>query len=301
MEKIKIGATDIILITAAFLWGLNPAVVKIGLAEMNPLPYTMIRLIFASIVSFLILIKSNTYKSVNKKDLKSFIYIGFFGMLLFQVLFTYGAKYSTAANTSLILCLVPISVIFINYFFKHEKINSKIFIGVVLTIIGVICIVLGASKGINMQSDMKYLGAFLIVGAQVAFAIYTVYAKDLLEKYSPYQVSTYIFIIATILFFIISLPQLINAEWANITWKGWISCIFSGVFSITVANTLWIWGVKKIGSTKTSIYNNLPPVFSIFAGFYLLGENFGIYQIFGAVLIIIGLYIARKQKNKIEN
>ncbi len=299
MKKNKSYFVKIILILAAFLWGLNPAIVKIGLGVIPPLPYTSVRLLFAAIVSWTILLISKTHKKVEKKDYPKFILVGFGGMFFFQFFFTFGVKMTAAANTSVILCLVPLSVIFINRFFRKESVETKIIIGAIATLVGVAFIAFGTSTNSVGNIKSNYIGIALLLITQFAFAIYTVFAKDLLEKYSHYQVSAYIFTITMICFVLVSIRSIIEMDWSNIHYYGWLSSFYSGVFSICIANSMWIWGIKKIGSNKTSVYNNLPPIFSILAGYILLGETFGVYQIVGSICIILGLYITSMDLNKV--
>jgi drug/metabolite transporter (DMT)-like permease len=82
--------------------------------------------------------------------------------------------------------------------------------------------------------------------------------------------------------------------------NAWLSTLYSGVFALCFANFLWIWGVGIIGSAKAALYNNLPPVFAVAAGYLLLGESFGLLQLAGAAIIFGGLYLTRTRKNITE-
>lgn len=78
----------------------------------------------------------------------------------------------------------------------------------------------------------------------------------------------------------------------------WLSVAYSGILGICVGNFLWVWGVGKIGSARTSLFGNISPVFAVASGYLLLGEEFGLLQLVGAVVIFWGVYRARSAPGK---
>ena len=54
-----------------------------------------------------------------------------------------------------------------------------------------------------------------------------------------------------------------------------------------------------IGSNKASLYNNLPPVFSVLLGCLFFEEKFGLLNLLGVSLIIVGLIISKKTSKNI--
>jgi drug/metabolite transporter (DMT)-like permease len=69
--------------------------------------------------------------------------------------------------------------------------------------------------------------------------------------------------------------------------------VYSAGLAIVVAYILWNTGVKRIGSARTAIYNNLTPVIATFGAAIFLGEPLTIFKIVGAGIIFLGLYLAR--------
>jgi drug/metabolite transporter (DMT)-like permease len=51
-----------------------------------------------------------------------------------------------------------------------------------------------------------------------------------------------------------------------------------------------------IGSMRTSVINNLSPVFAVITGYFMLGETFGTLQTAGAAGIFIAIRITRNRK-----
>lgn len=53
----------------------------------------------------------------------------------------------------------------------------------------------------------------------------------------------------------------------------------------------------------TSLFNNIQPIFAILTGYLLLGEVFGTIQLVGDMIVLIGVYITKRnlQKNVFTN
>ena len=291
-QKGSFSYVDLVLVVNGFIWGINPPIMKVGLQYFPPSTYNMVRLFFALLLSLFLVWKYDTGKKVEPQDRKKLLLIGFLGFTIFQVCFAYGVKMTTAGNASLILSLVPISVAAISWFAMGERIRPATLLGILFSVVGVAFIVAGSGNGISLKSR-DFLGVILIIGAQISFAFYMVYSRPFLQKYSLHQVTAWIISSACVVFLGLSYKELINLDWSSIPLSAWVSALYSGTFALCVGNILWSWGIKKLGSTRTAIYNNLPPVFSILTGCLFLGEPFGLLQTAGALLIFTGLYASR--------
>lgn len=298
MKKHSNGYVRFILLFVVLLFGINPTVVRLGINNMPALSFTTLRLLVATISFLCVLYFSKTYKKVNKEDIYKFLLIGL-GGLIFQLGLIYGLKYVSAATASTITAIMPISVIIINRFIKHIEIDKSKYIGALITMIGIILI---TQKGINFKGffDRSQIGIILLLIAQLAAAIYTVISEDLVKRYSHYQVSTIMFGLVFIGFLILSSKELTHLDINNVPLTGFICIIYGGVFSLCIGNTLWIYGVKKIGSNETAIYNNLPPVFALLSEIIILNEKPAYIQVIGIFIVMIGMYIFNKNYDRID-
>ncbi|MCY6369205.1 DMT family transporter [Clostridium ganghwense] len=292
MKKIKITYVDFVLLFVALLWGVNPVIVKVGMKYIPPLSFNTMRMLIASIFCWVILYLSKTYKKMDKSDLKKMFCLGFFGYFIYQVGFIIGIDNTTAGNTSLIVGMLPISIALINKIFKIEEITPKMVLGIVLSFVGVLLIILGSGHQLRIShADIKG-GMFLLLG-QFALGYYTVFSKPLLKKYSNIQITACFLSIATFFFLIANFKNITGVNWKAVPVSGWMSNIFSGAVSMCIGNVLWIWGVKQVGSIRTSLYNNMAPVFTIIVGYIFIGESFGIVKGIGAIIIFIGMYFTK--------
>jgi len=275
----------------AFLWGVNPPVMKIGLLYIEPLPYNAIRLIVALAAGWPLLRYFARWQPLLREDWKA-LAIASFGFFFFQIFFTAGVQNTTAGNSSLILGCLPISVALINHFHKFEQLAKNMLVSIMISLLGVAVMVAGTGNTISLAGE-HFFGAVMLLAAQLSYGYYTIFSRLLINHYSAYQITAYILVISTGLFMLVALPSVLAVDWWSVPLAGWGSVLYSGLFPLCLGNCLWIWGTGILGSTKASLYNNLPPVFAIITGYLFLHESFGWLQTLGALIIFTGLYVAK--------
>jgi len=283
----------LILAFVAFLWGLNPPAMKIGLLYVDPMPYNAIRMLVALVVGWVVLRRMTSWQPLRREDWKVLL-VSSIGFFFFQLFFTAGVQITTAGNASLILGCLPVSVAIINHLHRLERIGKLTMIGILVSLAGVVIMVAGTGKEISLGAG-HITGALMLLAAQMSYGYYTVFSRRLIPNYSAYQITAYILLNSTGLFLLISLPSVLATDWQAVPWPGWVSILYSGLFPLCLGNCLWIWGTGILGSTKASLYNNLPPVFAVAIGYLFLGESFGWLQFIGATIIFAGLYIAKSK------
>jgi drug/metabolite transporter (DMT)-like permease len=286
---------EFVLFAVAFIWGIHPAIVKVGLATISPVPYNALRLLLATAVAWGVVFATGSYRPLARGDVKTMLLISLAGFFVFQLGFAAGVERTTAGNASLIICLLPVSVAIINRVWRIEPISGRMAVAIAASLAGMVLIVLGSGREVSLASR-HWQGALLLLLAQAGYGYYTVFSRRLLARYSAYQVTAVVVTLSAALFTLMALPDLAAADWGATPREAWLSVAFSGVFAMCVGNFLWVWGVGKIGSARTSLYNNFSPVFAVAAGYWLLGEDFGPLQAAGAAVIFWGLWFARPQQ-----
>ena len=286
--------THLLLVLATLFWGVTPSFMKVSLLEMDAFTFSTLRLFLALIVSGLLLVISGTWKRVEKKDWILFIIIGLFGFFIFQISFPVGVKYTSASISALIMATLPVNVVLINLILKSEKITLRTITGIVLSITGIAVIILGTKGGISLEGTYTK-GVILLIVAEMGFAVYTVKSKSLISRYSLYQIMFIVILFSFIPFTVISAKQLLVFPLLSVSPIAWTGIIFTGIFGSCIANIIWYRGISHLGSTKTSIYANLPPVFGIIVSFIFLNETLTLLQIAGGLVIMAGVILVNKK------
>ena len=289
--------THSMLVGAAFFWGTNPMIMKVGMRELHPVPFNALRLSVGLLAAGLLLLHTRSWKPVQRADLPRFLLVGVAGFFLFQLCYSFGVNYTSASVAAIILGTLPINVALITRLFRIEHLSRRKIVGIAATFIGVILIALGKHGGIGLAGSY-FFGVVLLVISEVGYGTYTVFVKPLTVRYSIYQIIFIIMSVSVLLFVAVSLPVFSPSAFIGLKPITWFSAVFSGIFPLAIGNILWSTGVKRIGSTNASVYGNLPPVFGVLAGITILKEVLSPMQLLGALIILGGVALVNKQRTK---
>lgn len=282
---------ELFLLAATVIWGIKPTAMKIGLRYIPVSEYNVLRLIIATAAAWIAVAGGKSYKKVSKSDIKNILFVSLCGFFIFQWFYAVGISKTTAGNTSIIMGTLPLIVGVINYITGIEKISNEILVGMIVSFGGLILVIIGTGK-IGLTPE-NIIGGFYILVSASGYAIYTVFSRPLTKKYPANQITAWaitITTIATLLFtgfnvrvYKVSIPLI-------------LSILYVGAVAMYIGNYIWMLGIKKVGSNRVAVYNNLTPVFSVATAALLLGEEFTVTQLIGGVIIFSGLYISKYRK-----
>ena len=279
----KIGVIEVILsgICFGFLGLFGKKAFQFGIlpGELLALRYSM-----AALLLFLFLIFKDPHSlKLNLKDTLISIALGIFGYALFSSMFFYALTGLSASLTVLLLYTYPIIVTILSRFILKEKLTTKKILSLILVTVGMFLLVSGEWK----IDGAKYFISGL--GAAFFYSLYIIYSRKYLERVAPFTSSFYVQIGAGLILSLIHFQNLtrpiliLNEHFIFILAMAFI-CSF-------LAMSLFLSGLQKISSSETSILSTTEPISGVLIAYFFLGEKLSIMQLFGAVLIIIGLVL----------
>ena len=290
-----VSSVDLMLIAMSIVWGLNFTAIKGAVSEFQPLTFNTIRFAISSLFLLGLLWLRERSIGVHRKDLARFVLLAIIGNTAYQMFFINGIALTTATNSALILATTPIFIILFGALLNVEKVTSRIVQGVILSFIGVVMIVLGTGNSLTF-SNQSLLGDLLIVANPICWSIYTVLSKPMLKEYSPLKLTAVTMAIGAVPLVLVGIPSLGTQNWAEISTSSWVGLGFSAFLAIGLGYVIWYTGVSRIGSAKTSLYDNLVTVFAVASAWIILSESMTWIQILGAVLVFGSLYLVRRKE-----
>lgn len=286
------GTTDLFMMMTTLIWAVNFSFVKLALNEFSPLAFNGIRLTFASIVLLLVLFATREGLKVPKKDIGKLIVLGIIGNTIYQLFFIHGINLTTASNTSIIMAMTPASVALLSSLFKHEQIHWVAWFGIALSFVGFYLVIV-QQPGSFVISWENLRGDMMIFGGNLVWAVYTVFSKPLLGRITPLKWSSLTLAVGTLLYLPFCGPAFARQDFGHVSVKAWTMLAFSGMFAVAFSYVVWYSSVKRIGNSKTVIYGNIVPIFTIIFAYIFIGERIGFWQGMGALIILVGVYLTR--------
>lgn len=291
-SKTKFSSVDLMLIGMSFVWGINFSIVKIALADLSPLTLNAIRFSIASTLLLILLWIREQSLSIRREDVSRFVLLALIGNTVYEFIFINGIARTTAGNSSLILATTPIFIALLSSILGVEKVERRIWQSVILSFIGIVLIVLGGGKAITI-ANQSWVGDLLILAGAICWSTYTVLSKPLLKRYTPLKLTTLTIAIGTPPLILLSIPSIITQDFSSVSTEGLLSLLYSSCLAIAIGYVIWYTGVKRIGSARTALYDNLMTVIAVAVAWVILSESMTPLQIVGAALVFVSLYLAR--------
>jgi drug/metabolite transporter (DMT)-like permease len=276
-----------LLILATILWGGNYIC---GRFLAPALPSTLLNTVRWAISTAILV----GILALNKKSLpiftkwKEFMTLGFLGIFAFSTLTYLGLRSISASQAGMISAGIPIAILVFTPFVLKEHIKLKSWIGILVSIMGVI--VLFQGKHVE-ASHVSVLGDIEIVLSCVAWGLYTVLGKRYGKEIDPLTMTAGAALYGTI-FSAISCIGTVKPDMVHMTGIAWICVIYVSTFASVGAYLAWNAGVKVVGAARAAPYINLLPVWTVVFGVLLLHEQISWMSLMGGVLTIVGAILA---------
>jgi drug/metabolite transporter (DMT)-like permease len=282
---------DAALLLMVFIWGVNFAVAKDALAELPPLVFNELRFPLAALVVFLALRLRGRIPLPRRADLARVIGLGILGNVVYQQFFIFGLAHTRAGIASVLLAGTPILTTLLSSIAGHERIRPLVWAGVFASFAGIVLVVVSGARANPGENTL--LGDALMVGATVAWALYTVGSRSLIQRYGSIPVTAWTLWIGAAGICAIGLPATLQTDLRAVHWTTWLAVVYAGALSIGLAYLLWYHGVRAIGNTRTSAYSNLTPVIALVVAWWWLDEVPSAGQLLGAAIIIGGVWLVQ--------
>lgn len=203
--------------------------------------------------------------------------------------------YTTATNTSLIVCSCPLFAMFLFALFyrQSERISRTQAAGSLVACLGMAMVVLNGHFVLHLSP----LGDLLAFGACLCWAVYSLLMKPALERYSTLFITRKVFFygLVTILPYyalVPGFPPLSTILRPDVLW----SLLFLGVVASMLCFLVWNWVISRLGAVVATNWVYFNPITTIIFAWWLLDEQITSFFLVGTLLILAGMYLADRKK-----
>ena len=283
--------TEMSLLLAVLFLGTNPVAVKFAVSDVAPLPFVAIRFLLAGLVLLPAVLLLRQGRRVGRKDLLAMAGVGLVGVAMNNIAFTLGVSMTTASDTALIYAAVPVWGILLGLALGLERPTLWGVVGVGLAFLGVGVVVYGGlgGGGASLQGDL------LVVVATICWGSYAVLSLPLLRTYPPLVVAAYTMLFGGLAALPPALPELLGTDWKEVGVGAWGAVAYSTLFVAAFGFAAWQAGISRTGANKVLVYQYLITLVGVISGVVLLGESLTPNKLVGGVVILLGVYLARRQ------
>lgn len=289
MNTLKTRAIAALLLTMV-LWGSSAVFMRTLALSLTPENSLALRYVLLSVINIGGLLWLGTWR-IPKADWPRFLIAGIAGMAGYNWFVNAGFELVPAGIGTLVTMIEPLMIAILASMLLGEKLTRYVFIGVALSIMGAV-VLFWPDITSTAPSVVPLRGVIYLLICCVGWAIYTIAAKPLLDRYDSFTVTAMTMLIAApIMIGAANEPLHILA--ARLDLRQWAEIVYL-VLAAGIGGTLmWNYGTKHLSSTAAGTFLYLIPVVAVTAGALVLNEAITIFVIAGGALMLTGVAAAQ--------
>jgi len=232
--------------------------------------------------------------ALTRSDWLGILGLGFTGYYLASYLDFAGLAYISAALERLILYLNPTLVLILGWLLYKKKMSSKQIGAMALSYAGILLVFGHELKFDGSTSSNTVLGAVLVFGSAISYAIYLSYSGEMVKRLGSLRLvglATTVACLLCIVQFAVLRPLSAMLVAPQVLWLSLLNatlCTALPVLAVMMA-------IERIGAPLAAQTGMIGPMSTILMGVFILGEPLNAWIIAGTVLVLGGVYwVSRK-------
>ena len=287
---------DIILLTLlGLIWGSSFFNIKIATYSYDPFTLALIRVIFASIPLYLLC----SYKKIKieafSKNWKPYALIGLCNIAIPFTLIAIGTSKITSYLAAMLMSTTPMSGSILAHFFtKNEKITFFKSIGILVGFSGVVFLFFDKL----VINENNYIFALITILGSTFYSIGGILTLKLKNKGNE-NVTTSTTLWSVI--FLLPFSLIFETPWKlDPSMESTLALIYLGVVATGLAWLIRFRILTVNGLVFQTQVAYLIPIFGVLFGYFLMDEIITWRVLISLIIIIIGIYIVKKNNKGIK-
>jgi drug/metabolite transporter (DMT)-like permease len=276
------------------LWSGNYVAGKIALRTLDPITLTCLRLQLAALIMLAIYFTRRERQPLKLSDAWPFLYLGFFGVVVNQGLFTVGLNYTTSNHSAVLIAIGPIIILLLARALKLEMLTAAKVAGMAISFVGVY--LLETEQGSPAHSPLL-MGDIITLGGVIGFSAYAVLGKRIVAQYDPIAMNTFNCVAAALLLLPLTIRQCLHLDWHSVALSGWLGMAYMAVGSSVAAYTIFYWVLRYMTASRVGAVSYFQPVVVILLSMAFLGERPSRMLLEGTALVLLGVFLAERGRS----
>jgi drug/metabolite transporter (DMT)-like permease len=228
--------------------------------------------------------------SLTRQDLGVVAGLGFSGYYLASFMDFAGLQYISASLERLILYLNPTLVLALSVLFLRQRVSGRQLLALAVSYAGVLLVF---GHEVRLSGAHSVLGAALVFGSAVSYAVYLVYSQAHVRRLGALRLTGWASSVACVLCIaqFLLLRPLAAAEVAQpVLWLSLLNATLCTVAPVVMV----MLAIERLGATLTAQTGMIGPLSTITMGVLILGEPLNAWIGLGTVLVLSGVWLLAK-------
>lgn len=286
---------------AVFCWAANTVLARGVANDILPITLAFWRWIFALAV---ILPFSFGHIRRESKEIRENLFpllvLSFFSVAVYNSLLYIAAHFTTATNMSIVTASLPAITLLVARAILKDVPTLIQTGGVIISATGMLVIIFKGSA-VNLFSLNFNYGDLLVIGSILSWSFYSVLLRKFKLALHPLTFLTMTILIGSFILAPFYCWEAFISAQHGLLLRNMHVFLFLAIFPSIIAYLFWNSGVINVGPSKAAMFLYLLPLFGAVLALGLLGEKIFAYHWIGGLFIFIGLYLAIKKGDQLQN
>ena len=299
---------EFLMITAAMGFALGGVAAKVlREADMDAFRLTQIRSTGAALIliAFAVM-KGKSQLYARKDELKDLIIFGTVGVAAVTSFYFFAIKYLYVSVALVIEFTASIWIVLYLRFIKKKQVSPIMWWGIACAFSGLFLL-----SQIWTGTTLHPLGVAVAFADAFALAIYFLLADRLSQKRSSLSLMSWGIGVAAV-FWALVLPwwnfpfeyltntYSLEGNLSNYSAPGWVLILWIIIIGTVIPYLLTVTGIRELSASTGSVIGMIEPLFAGAIAWWLLSEAFNTTQLIGCAVLLFGIYLADKARQKVS-
>ena len=279
------------LICVQLLFGSLPVIAKVVLTEVPAVVLVGIRVLIAALILLAFQACRRRIWLQNRKDYLRLAILGFFGVVLNQLLFIGGLSLTKASNVSLLVITIPIFTLLVSTLIGSERLSSAKVAGVGLAAAGAIILIDPANASFSSATT---IGDLMIILNSLAFSIYVATSKEIVTRNGAFRSMMWVFIFSSVICTPLAIYSLSTVSVSGISSTTWALVLYISIFATALPYLLNAFAISRVSPTAVAVFIYLQPIIGFILASIFLNEIIDMRFAVATMLIFAGVYLTTR-------
>jgi len=276
------------LVLTTFFWGASFLFTKIGISTIPPQLFVLVRFCLATLI--MLLAFAPRLKTMDRSILKRGLTVGI-ALGLTNLSFVFGIQGTSISRAGVLNNLFVLFIPLITKIVWRDKVGRVNMAGIALAVSGIWLLASGGEQGFNRGDLVSTICALLI-------ACHIITVSKVLKNDDVYLVSLVQF--ATVAAMAGAASLLLPVPSFSVTPAAVMSVVYCAIFPTVFCFTLQNIYQRYVTPTRAGLVYTLDPVWSLMAGYFVLGERLNLIEWLGCGIIFLAALLPLLYRFSIE-
>ncbi|HLF20927.1 MAG TPA: EamA family transporter [Aestuariivirga sp.] len=278
------------LLFTILTWGVAPVYIRAFSLAAGPADALVIRYVLVGILCLVFLPFFGGFR-IPQQDWPRLLLISLVGMLGYNLGSVFGFVHVTAGVGGLIIATQPLLIALLAALFGTERLSLAVVAGIAISFIGTGLLFRG-DVGSGSGRGELLLGGSLIFLSGLAWSLYVVLSKPLIQRHGAFKITAISILIATVPMLTLASGTTLKTA-MNLDAGGLFALFYMVVPSTFMTVATWNYAVGHLKPSAVGATLYLIPLLAVASGAVLLGETVTATTVIAGAIILCGVALAQ--------